>query len=79
MRDRMLGSTEGNKGSILREMASDWSLTDEELGEGPEGWEAKVGELGVFNTLIACATGREGKETRIDFFLVRVLYSVVRH
>lgn len=37
-----------------------------------DAWVAsKVDEIQVLNSFLACATGRLGKETRIDFFLVR--------
>lgn len=70
MRDRMLGAVEGEKGKILWRLMDRWSLNDEELKDGPGGWEVKVGELALLNTLLACGTGREGTELKIDFFLV---------
>lgn len=85
--DQLKSSVEGPKAAELRGMVGRWSLSDEEVADGPEGWQKKFNEIAVFVTLLACATGRKGKEIRVDFFLVShlfipyptVLYSVLLH
>lgn len=47
-------------------------LTDIELGDDKEGCQRKVEELAVLASFLACATGRTGREPRVDFFLVRL-------
>lgn len=57
----------------LHALVKDWSLSDEELGDGVGGWERKVEEVAILVTLLACGSGRKGKAPRVDFFLVRPL------
>lgn len=68
--DQLKSSVEGPKAAELRGMVGRWSLSDEEVADGPEGWQKKFNEIAVFVTLLACATGRKGKDIRVDFFLV---------
>lgn len=68
--DQLKSSVEGPKASELRALVDRWSLSDEEVADGPDGWQKKYEEITVFVTLLACATGRKGKEIRVDFFLV---------
>jgi hypothetical protein len=70
MRDRFIGAASDGRGARLRELVGQWSLTDEELSDGPTGWSSKVEELAVLATLVTCATSRVGKPPRVDFFLV---------
>jgi hypothetical protein len=70
MRDRFIGAASDGRGARLRELVGQWSLTDEELSDGPTGWLSKVEELAVLATLVTCATSRVGKPPRVDFFLV---------
>jgi len=55
----------------LHALVKEWSLSDEELGDGIGGWEKKVEEVAILVTLLACGSGRKGKAPRVDFFLVR--------
>lgn len=68
--DRIIAAGEGERGEALHKLAKDWSLSDEELKDGPGGWERKVEELNVLASLLACGTGKKGKSPRVDFFLV---------
>jgi len=61
----------------LHALVKEWSLSDEELGDGIGGWEKKVEEVAILVTLLACGSGRKGKAPRVDFFLVRPLLSVL--
>jgi hypothetical protein len=61
----------------LHSLAKEWSLSDEELGDGVGGWEKKVEEVAILVTLLACGSGRKGKAPRVDFFLVRYLHCLV--
>ena len=54
----------------LHALVKEWSLSDEELGDGIGGWERKVEEVAILVTLLACGSGRKGKAPRVDFFLV---------
>jgi hypothetical protein len=73
MRDRFIGAASEGRGARLRELVGQWSLTDEELSDGPTGWLSKVEELAALATLVTCATSRVGKPPRVDFFLVSEL------
>lgn len=83
--DQLKSSVNGPKAQELRAIVDRWSLSDEEVADGPNGWQKKFEEIAVFATLLACATGRKGKEIRVDFFLVshslplyiNVLYSAL--
>ncbi|KAL0250754.1 hypothetical protein I308_102970 [Cryptococcus tetragattii IND107] len=75
--DQLKSSVEGPKAAELRGMVDRWSLSDEEVADGPEGWQMKFNEIAVFVTLLACATGRKGKEIRVDFFLMHTLTSSI--
>lgn len=65
----------------MQALAASWlasapsAAAAEDDGQGPSKsdlWvDQKVAEVQVLNAFLACATGRLGKETRIDFFLVR--------
>ena len=68
--DRLTSAVEGDRGDKLVRLAQKWSLTDQELGDGPAGWERKLEEMGVLVTLVACASQRKGHGPKIDFFLV---------
>jgi hypothetical protein len=61
----------------LHKLAKEWSLSDEELGDGVGGWERKVEEVAILVTLLACGSGRKGNAPRVDFFLVRPLLPVL--
>ena len=69
--DRLLAATQDGRGAKLRDLAAGWDLSDEEIGDGPQGYTRKLEEIGVLVTLLACGTGRVGKPPRVDFFLVR--------
>ena len=58
------------RAEALLKLADKWSLTDQELRDGPGGYEVKVGELGVLCTLLACGSSRWGKKPRVEFFAV---------
>ncbi|RSH81577.1 hypothetical protein EHS25_006199 [Saitozyma podzolica] len=77
MRDRFIGAASEGRGARLRELVGQWSLTDEELSDGPTGWLSKVEELAVLATLVTCATSRVGKPPRVDFFLMHALTSSI--
>jgi len=67
--DRLVKSgTESH--DALHALVKEWSLSDEELGDGIGGWERKVEEVAILVTLLACGSGRKGKAPRVDFFLV---------
>lgn len=68
--DRIVHAGEGERGEALHTLARQWSLSDEELKDGPGGWESKVEELAILATLLACGSGRKGQKPRVDFFLV---------
>ena len=70
LNDRISGALKGEKGPTLRALAAEWSLTDDELGDGPAGWRVKFEELAILATMLCGATGRTGREPRVDFFLV---------
>jgi hypothetical protein len=60
----------------MQDLAAAWMVSSPAAEKGKteetEVWLAnKVDEVQVLNAFLACATGRLGKETRIDFFLVR--------
>ena len=73
IQDRIKNALKNGNDAKLREMVTTWSLTDKELGDGPEGWRRKVKELDLLATLMACATTRRGYEKKVDFFLVRLV------
>ncbi|EIW70851.1 hypothetical protein TREMEDRAFT_28974 [Tremella mesenterica DSM 1558] len=75
--DRVGGALSGGHAIALRELVDQWSLTDEELSDETVGWREKVEELAVWATLLAGATGRTGKEPRVDFFLMHALTSSI--
>ncbi|AFR92180.2 hypothetical protein CNAG_07308 [Cryptococcus neoformans var. grubii H99] len=75
--DQLKSSVDGPKASELRALVDRWSLSDEEVADGPDGWQKKFEEITVFVTLLACATGRKGKEIRVDFFLMHALTSSI--
>ncbi|WVQ67892.1 uncharacterized protein L199_006097 [Kwoniella botswanensis] len=75
--DRLKYATEGGKAEKVRKLAEDWSLTDEELSDGKNGWKRKFEEVAILVTLLACGTGRKGKELKIDFFLMHTLTSSI--
>lgn len=68
--DRLIAGLTDGRAEKLVNLVSEWSLTDEELADGPLGWEKQLQEVGVLVTLLACATGRKGQSPRIDFFMV---------
>ena len=61
---------DGENSGKLREMFKSWSLSDEEVGDGPKGWRRKVAEVDLLASLLACGTTRRGYEKKVDFFLV---------
>lgn len=69
--DRLESAVHGDHGDKLVALVQKWSLTDQELADGPGGWERKLEELGVLVTLLACASQRDGHAPKVDFFLVR--------
>ncbi|WVR07242.1 hypothetical protein IAU60_004283 [Kwoniella sp. DSM 27419] len=71
-----LASTEG-RAEALQALLEDWSLSDEELADGKDGWERKFEEVAILVTLLACATGRPGHPPRVDFFLMHALTSSI--
>ena len=70
--DRMAAVLKGDQGEKIRKVADKWGLTEGELVKAGEadGWARRVEELHVLCTLLAVGTGRVGKGTRVDFFLV---------
>jgi len=70
--DRMTGVLAGGQGEEIRKIADKWAVTEGELVKSGEadGWARRVEELHVFCTLLAVGTGRKGRETKVDFFLV---------
>lgn len=67
---RIIKSGEGERGKTIMKLAKEWSLTDEEVADGPDGWVRKLEEVAVLVTLLACGSGRTGKNAKVDFFLV---------
>ena len=63
-------SLTGGRAEGLISLADKWSLNDDELRDGPGGYEEKVKELSVLVTLVACASSRWGKKARVEFFTV---------
>jgi hypothetical protein len=72
--DRMAGVLAGGQGEEIRKIADKWAVTEGELVKSGEadGWARRVEELHVFCTLLAVGTGRLGRQTKVDFFLVSV-------
>jgi hypothetical protein len=70
--DRLAAVVKGDQGEKIRKIADKWGLTEGELVKAGEadGWARRVEELHVLCTLLAVGTGRAGRETRVDFFLV---------
>lgn len=68
--DRLAAGLTDGRAEKLVGMVDEWSLSDEVLSDGPLGYEKVLEDIGVLVTLLACATGREGKAPRIDFFMV---------
>nr|XP_018263303.1 uncharacterized protein I303_04797 [Kwoniella dejecticola CBS 10117]OBR85461.1 hypothetical protein I303_04797 [Kwoniella dejecticola CBS 10117] len=75
--DRIKFASSGDKARLLRELAEEWSLTDAELSDDKDGWERKFEEVAILVTLLACGTGRKGKDLKIDFFLMHTLTSSI--
>ena len=75
--DTLQQSLQGGRAEALLDLAHKWSLTDEELRDGPGGYELKVGELGVLCTLLACGSSRWGKKPRVEFFTVSCNYPLI--
>ncbi|OCF42806.1 hypothetical protein I317_03408 [Kwoniella heveanensis CBS 569] len=75
--DKLKLATQDGKAEALRKLVDEWSLTDEELADGKDGWERKFEEVAILVTLLACATGREGRPPRVDFFLMHTLTSSI--
>ncbi|WWD17510.1 hypothetical protein CI109_101951 [Kwoniella shandongensis] len=75
--DKLIAATEDGRAQALRELVEQWSLCDEELADGKAGWERKYEEIAVFVTLLACGTGRQRHEPRVDFFLMHALTSSI--
>nr|XP_019046071.1 hypothetical protein I302_04811 [Kwoniella bestiolae CBS 10118]OCF25001.1 hypothetical protein I302_04811 [Kwoniella bestiolae CBS 10118] len=75
--ERIKYASEGGKAEKIRKLAEDWSLTDGELGDGADGWKRKFEEVAILVTLLACGTGRKGRESKIDFFLMHTLTSSI--
>lgn len=59
--DRLEGAIKGDKAARLRELVAEYDVDS-----------AQLEEIAVFATLLACATGRQGKPAKVDFFLVGV-------
>lgn len=68
--DRLKGCLKDGGAESLFALGEEWSLTDEEVSDGSDGWTRKLEEVAVLGTLLACATGRKGKDKKVDFFLV---------
>ena len=68
IQDRISRATEGPMADKLRKLVGEWDLSDAAMADG--NWEAKSDEMGLFATLLACATSRKGYDRRVDFFLV---------
>ncbi|WVF71677.1 hypothetical protein IAT40_006485 [Kwoniella sp. CBS 6097] len=75
--DKLKLATQDGKAEALRKLVDEWSLTDDELADGKDGWERKFEEVAIFVTLLACGTGREGHPPRVDFFLMHALTSSI--
>jgi hypothetical protein len=78
--DRMAKALENKQGEEIRRIADKWGLTEGELVKSGEadGWARRVEELQVLCTLLCAGTGRLGRETRVDFFLVSLSGQSVR-
>ncbi|KAJ9103664.1 hypothetical protein QFC19_004239 [Naganishia cerealis] len=76
---RMRNAVEGGRAAEIQRIAEKWALSEAELvveGDemaGPPGWGTRTEELQILCTLLASATGRPGRETRVDFFLRVIL------
>lgn len=82
---RMRAAIAGDRAGEVQKIADKWAVNQDELvfvkeyeeppsgGEvvNVRGWGIRVDELQVLATLLAAATGRPGREPRVDFFLVR--------
>ncbi|WRT66146.1 uncharacterized protein IL334_003099 [Kwoniella shivajii] len=76
--ERIKFASEGGRAEGLRKLIEDWSLSNEELSDNDQmGWKRKFEELAIFTTLLACATGKKGKPSKVDFFLVHTLTSSI--
>jgi len=77
--DRLNSAVQGNHAGNLVALVHKWSLSDDELFDGPGGWERKLEEIAVLVTLIACASQKTGQSPKVDFFLVRAVPSSPRY
>ncbi|KAJ9096439.1 hypothetical protein QFC21_005261 [Naganishia friedmannii] len=81
---RLRDAVAGGRAGEMQKIADKWGVGEEELveeegGKGgiASGWARRVEELQVLGTLLAAATGRVGREPRVDFFLMHCLTSSI--
>ncbi|KAK4687208.1 hypothetical protein P7C73_g2910, partial [Tremellales sp. Uapishka_1] len=72
---RLKDALKDGKADETRRLVSLWSLEDVDL-EG-QGLQKKLEEIAILTTLLTGATGRPGKEKRVDFFLMHTLTSSI--